>query len=107
MSAIDGRVLLQGRVVDENIEATQLVGRLRHEAPAERLGPQIAGNGDGLAPLRLDQGDHFLRVRLFGRQVVDGNVGPSRAYAMAAARPMPLSPPVISAFLPASLPEPL
>ena len=32
---------------------------------------------------------------------------PSRAKAMATARPMPLSPPVITAFLPASRPLPL
>ncbi len=68
--------LLQGRVVDENIEATRwsaaCATRLRQNASVRRS----PGMATALAPLRLDQGDHFLRVRLFGRQVVDGNVGP-------------------------------
>lgn len=59
---------------------------------------RIARDGDGLAASVLDDGDHLSGVRLFGRELPDRDVGPSRAKAMAAARPMPESPPVSSAL---------
>jgi hypothetical protein len=38
--------------------------------------------------------------------MIDGDIGTSRANAIAAARPMPESPPVTSALRPASRPDP-
>ena len=45
------------------------------QAGAEGFVAEVAGDGKGDAAFLLDEGDDFLRVRLFGGEVVDGDVG--------------------------------
>ena len=57
--------LLTAGIVDEDIEAAQFLKGVGDELGAERFVPQIAGNGNAVAPGFLDQFDHFLRIGLF------------------------------------------
>jgi hypothetical protein len=66
----------------------------------------IAGDGQADAAFSFDQGDHLLSVGFFNWQVIDRNVGALAREGDGGARPMPESPPVISAFRPARRPLP-
>ena len=67
--------LLAAGIVDHDIEAAEFFDRISNELLAKIGIPQIPRQCDAVAPGILDQLDHFLRVRLFVRVVVDGNVG--------------------------------
>ena len=99
--------LLSCGVANQNIQAAKLGDRIGHEFLAKTFVAQIAGKRDGIAPCIFDEGDHFVRIGLLGWKIIDCNISTSRAKAMAAARPIPESPPVINAFRPSNRPEPL
>jgi hypothetical protein len=92
LGEILGLVLL-GRVVDEDIEPAELLRRLRHDLAAEVGIADVAGKPDALTALALDRLDRLFRIGVFVK-IGDGDF---RAIATATARPMPLSPPVMSA----------
>ena len=67
--------LLAARIADENVETAELFHGVGDESGAERLIAKVARQGHRVASGILDQFDHFLRVRLLVRIVVDGDVG--------------------------------
>jgi hypothetical protein len=67
--------LLATGVAHKNVQTTKAFNSSCNEFLAEFLVPQVAGYGYANAARGLDQIDHFLRVRLFGRKIVDGDVG--------------------------------
>jgi hypothetical protein len=67
--------LLAARIADENIETAEFFHGVGDESGAERLIAKVARQGHRVASGILNQFDHFLRVRLLVRIVVDGDVG--------------------------------
>jgi hypothetical protein len=106
MSSSDLRSLLVARVVDHDVEPAQRRPRIGHQLAAEGLVPDVAGQRHRLAARGANQLHHLARVFFLLGQVAERHVGAFARKAMAAARPMPESPPVISALRPASRPEP-
>jgi hypothetical protein len=105
LDALRQRHLIRG-VVDEDVESAQLVDGALDERLAVRLVLDVARSGDDLPARLLHPLGGLLRVLLLVRQIRDQDVGPSRAKAIATARPMPESPPVISALFPVRRPLP-
>src|ERR1700722_17030552 len=111
-----GARLLPAGIADDDIQTAQTLDRLFHQLLAKRLVPEIAGDCQPNPTLGLDQINDLFGVGLLARKIVDRDVGAfprvgNRRRATharrAAARPLPESPPVISALRPASRPEPL
>ena len=98
--------LLPTRVADEDVEPAEPAHRIRDQPFAEGFVAQIAGNRDGDAALCLDEFDHLASVRLLIGEIIDGNIRAFSRIGDGGARPMPLSPPVISALRPCRRPEP-
>ena len=94
--------LLSGGITDDDVQPAKTLYRLLDQRFAERLVLKIAGNRETHATSLLDQRDHLLSVGFLGRVAIDGDVS-----AIAAARPMPESPRVMSALRPARRPDPL
>ena len=67
-------ILLSAGIVHQNIQPAQLGYRFFNQGVAKRFNPNIAGNGDGFSSLGLNQRDNGSRVRLFFRQVADGDI---------------------------------
>ena len=74
MSRIESCVCCRAGVADQDVEPAEPFDRLRDQLLAEGLVAQVAGNGDAVAARLLDQLDDLLRVRLFGREIVDRDV---------------------------------
>ena len=103
---LDARArMLFARVVHEHVEPPEPLDRARHRVV--RL-PSVADVAHDRLATPAGLLDQLLRMRGVGRllQVDDRDVRPSFAKPIATARPIPLSPPVTSATLPASLPLP-
>ena len=66
--------LLAACVTYHNVEAAQFLHRLLDQPPAEGPVPQVTRDRNSHSAGVLDQLDHFARIRLFGRQIVDGNI---------------------------------
>jgi len=93
------RVLLGG-VVDQQVEPAQRADGAGDRVLAERLVADVAGNGDAAPALLLDQ--RLGRCGMFVLvQVDDREIG---AFLGEADRDRALSPPVMRAALPSSLP---
>lgn len=90
---------LEGGVIDQDIQVAELLHRPPHERLAVRLVADIPGDRERLSPGVAYQA-RGLRCVLILAQVGDATSAPSRAKARATARPIPESPPVISATLP-------
>jgi len=99
--------LLPAGIADQDIQSAETVDRLSDHLPAPGFLADVAGKSDRFPAFFLDEVDHFTGIGLLCRIIADRYVCPSLAKAMAAARPMPESPPVISALRPMSRPEPL
>ena len=67
---------------------------------------EVTGHEDAVRPAFAIHSSGVLGVGLLLGQVADRDVGALRAKAMATARPMPESPPVMRALRPSSLPWP-
>ena len=79
--------LLPRGVADQDVEPAQPRDRVRDQLLAKSLVAQVAGQGKTLAPGPVDQRQHLPRIGVLGRKKIDGASAPSRAKAMAAARP--------------------
>jgi hypothetical protein len=66
---------------------------------------QMIGDQDCLPSFAFDQRLDRVRIVLLG-QIRNQDVRALAGVGIGAARPMPLSPPVMTAFMPCSLPEP-
>jgi hypothetical protein len=95
---------LEGGVVHQDVDAAELAdGPVDHGAAVGGVG-DVARHQHAAAPRRLDVAGGLAGVRVLSLvQVADQEIAPSRAKAIATARPIPLSPPVITAARPASL----
>ena len=67
--------LLATCIADEDVETAELLYCVTDELRAKGLIAEIARDSDTVAPRILDELDHFLRIRLFVRKVIDGDVG--------------------------------
>jgi hypothetical protein len=85
-----------GRIVHEDVDTTELVYCMFNDGSAMIGILDITGDQNSLPSLLLARLHHFLRVVVFA-EIGDQDTGPSLAYAMATARPIPLSPPVMTA----------
>jgi hypothetical protein len=93
-------------VQHEHIDLPEVVGDLAHDVPRVLLVGHVAAQGQAAPSLPLDQ---FLRTPRVGvlLQIGDRHVRPSWGNPTATARPIPESPPVTRARLPASNPRPV
>jgi hypothetical protein len=66
---------LVGRVVDQDVDAAQLLDGGVDDLLAGLLAPDIAGAADGPAALSLHQAHRLIGVGFFGLQVAEHNVG--------------------------------
>src|SRR5437899_807287 len=92
-------------VVNQNVECLELRHCLLDRLSTKLLVADIARDENALPTMLLDQTLCFLRVFMF-IEVHDRDITPSVAKAIATARPIPLSPPVMSATLFCSFPLP-
>jgi len=67
--------LLSRSIADDDVQAAQSLHSFLDQRPAERLVPEVAGDREANAARLLDECDHFLRVGLFGWEIVDGDIG--------------------------------
>ena len=97
--------MLLGGVVDQNVEPAEFAHGVGDQRLAKALVLQVAGERDRPAACGADELDALEGVRLFNRQIVDGDVRPLAGVGDRR-RPMPESPPVMSARRPKSPPVP-
>src|SRR5436309_3759357 len=67
--------LLPARIADDDVETAEAAHGFLDQALAERLVPEVAGNWERFPAGLLDQCDHLTRIRLFGRKIVDRDIG--------------------------------
>jgi hypothetical protein len=118
VGAVDGFELLRTRVrdrahrslfargINKDIDAAKFAYRLANQLTKERFLAYNAGWRNNLDASGLDDFAHFLCIIIFDIRVFPRLYAPIRACAIATARPMPLSAPVMSARRPLSLPKP-
>ena len=68
-------MLLEGGIVHQDVELSELVDSPRHGSAAEVRVGDVAGNQESTAALRFDRAPCLARVLLFGWEVDDGHVG--------------------------------
>ena len=68
-------LLLARGVGDDDVETAELGDGIGDELAAERLVAKVAGHGETLAAGVANESKDVLRVGLFGRQVIDDDVG--------------------------------
>ncbi|MNU41933.1 hypothetical protein D3C71_306840 [compost metagenome] len=66
--------LLVTGVDDQDVQAAENLHHPRDHGRIPRFVPDVSGQGQGLHPGLLDQGDHLCGVRLLGRQIADGDI---------------------------------
>ena len=94
-------------IVDQGVETAEFLESAIDQRFAVPVVLDVAGRKDCFSVGIADQTRSLVRV-LFFIQIGNQNIGAlSRAKASATARPIPLSPPVINAFLSFSRPKPL
>ncbi|MND86696.1 hypothetical protein D3C80_786740 [compost metagenome] len=67
--------LLAARVDDQDVQTAESLERALHHSRIPRLVTHVARQRQRFDALGLDQGDHFACVRLFRRQIGDGDIG--------------------------------
>src|SRR5258706_3433161 len=70
-----GACLLPTSIVDPDVQAAETLHGASDKVLTEFLVSQTAGDRETDASVGLDQRDDFLRVRLFGRKIVDRDIG--------------------------------
>jgi hypothetical protein len=97
--------LMRG-VMDENIDAAQFLDGAPNDGATMGGITDIACDEHGLAPLLLDQILDLLGVVMLA-QICNQDIGALPRIGDRNGAPMPLSPPVITAFMPCRRPAPL
>ena len=98
---------LERGVVDQHVDATEALDGLAHQTTAVLELRQVDSHAEHVLSGLADPGLGLAGVFLSGTgRVTKATDAPSRAKAMATARPMPLSPPVIRAIRPSRRPWP-
>src|SRR5438270_781022 len=100
-------MLLKGRVVYENVQLPKFLGCSSYSATTNLRLANIGFDQKRFVTFCFDRRLCFLASLFSWRRWVIATSAPSRANSTATARPMPESPPVISAALPLSLSAPL
>jgi len=96
---------LERRITHQDIDAAEFSsGSINHRATVSRIG-QVTTHEYASATSVLNQTGDLSSVLVLIEYAINTSAR-SRAYATATARPIPLSPPVITARLPVSRPEP-
>jgi hypothetical protein len=90
-------------LTNQDVEPAEMVDGATHGVGAERVVAGVARREQAAALVPLDASPRLTCVAVLV-EVDDRDIGASRANAIATARPMPLSPPVMRPTLPASRP---
>lgn len=67
--------LLARRVTDENVQTAEFIHGIIDELHTEHFVAQIARDQHALAARIRDELEDLLRVRLFIRKIIDGDIG--------------------------------